>query len=53
MPWAPEVKAGVAILFGLVYLLGSLAVLASVLSEKRWLKISRAKEMLEKVLKEV
>jgi len=53
MPWTPEVKAGVAILSGLVYLAGSLAILSLLLSERQWLKVSRAKEFLERAAKEI
>lgn len=53
MPWTPEVKAGVVILSGLIYLGGSLAILAHLLSEQQWLKVSRAKEFLERAAKEM
>jgi len=53
MPWTPEVKAGVAILSGLVYLAGSLAILSLLLSERQWLKVSRAREFFEKAAKEI
>lgn len=49
MPWTSTVKAWVALLFGVVYVLGALMTLAFLLSEKRWMKLSRAREYLEKV----
>jgi len=51
MPWPPEIKAGVAMLFGLGYALGALAVLAALFSESRWMRMSGAKALLAKAVK--
>jgi len=51
MPWPPDVKAVVAMLFGLGYALGALALLAAICSEKRWLKASGAKALMTRVVK--
>ena len=49
MPWEPHTKAVVGIIIGAAYILVP-AILASVLlSEKRWLRISRADELLRSI----
>jgi hypothetical protein len=53
MPWTPEVKAGVALLFGVGYALGALAFLAALFSESRWMRMSGAKALLARVVKEL
>jgi MFS family permease len=49
MPWAPHTKAIVGIAIGAAYVLVPLILAAVLLSEKRWLRISRADELLRSV----
>ncbi|HTP42120.1 MAG TPA: hypothetical protein VML36_06835 [Nitrospiria bacterium] len=51
MPWPSDVKAVVAMLFGVGYALGALVVLAAICSEKRWLKVSGAKALMTRAVK--
>lgn len=50
MPWQPETKALVACAFGVVYIVGPLIVAMMLMSEKRWMRITRADKMLKDVL---
>lgn len=50
MPWAPETKALVGLAVGLVYLLIPVVALFSLLSEKRWLKLTGTNDVLNKLL---
>jgi nitrate reductase gamma subunit len=52
MPWSPETKAIVAIVFGAVYVLVPLITIVMLLSEKRWMKMTRSDELIRKVLKQ-
>lgn len=50
MPWSPQTKAIVGLLIGLLYLLVPLVALIPLLSEKRWMKITGAQDVLKKLL---
>ncbi|MBI5868138.1 MAG: hypothetical protein HZB43_07625 [candidate division Zixibacteria bacterium] len=50
MPWPPETKALVACAFGVVYVIGPLIVAMVLMSEKRWMRITRADRLLNDVL---
>ena len=50
MPWTPQTKAMVAIAFGLVYIVVPLLVMINVFSQKRWMKISGAKDLVDDIL---
>lgn len=50
MPWEPQTKAIVGIAIGAVYLLVPLLGIFLVLSEKRWLAVTGARDALEKLL---
>lgn len=49
MPWEPSTKAIVGTLIGAIYLIVPVAALATLLSEKRWMKITGASEILRKL----
>jgi len=51
MPWEPHTKAVVGIAIGAAYILVPLITASVLLSEKRWLRISRADELLRSVKK--
>jgi hypothetical protein len=51
MPWAPETKAIVAISFGAAYILIPVIVVLTLLSKRRWMKMSRAAQLLKEALK--
>jgi hypothetical protein len=51
MPWEPHTKAIVGIIIGAVYILVPLIGASVLLSEKRWLRISRVDELLRSVKK--
>ncbi len=48
MPWEPITKAIVGICIGGIYLLGPVAALISLLSEKRWMRLTGANKVLRK-----
>jgi hypothetical protein len=50
MPWQPETKALVACAFGVVYVVVALIVAIVLMSEKRWMRITRADKLLKDVL---
>ena len=50
MPWEPQTKAIVGIAIGSAYLLIPLAGIALVLSEKRWMAISGARDTLNRLM---
>ena len=50
MPWSSETKAIVAISFGLVYIVVPLIVMINVFSQKRWMRISGASELVDSLL---
>lgn len=50
MPWAPETKAIVGLVIGFLYLLIPSVALISLLSEKRWMKLTGANNVLKKLL---
>jgi len=50
MPWEPQTKAIVGIAIGAVYLLIPLVGAIFVLSEKRWMAVTGARDMLNKLL---
>jgi hypothetical protein len=50
MPWQPQTKALVACAFGAVYLLVPLIVAIVLMSEKRWMRITRADKLMKDVL---
>jgi len=49
MPWEPTTKAVVGIVIGAVYLMVPAAALISLLSEKRWMRLTGATEVLRKL----
>lgn len=50
MPWQPLTKALVACAFGAVYITVPLAVAIVLMSEKRWMRLTRADALLKNVL---
>ena len=51
MPWALQTKAIVALAFGAIYIIVPLIIILTAFSQKRWMKTSGAKEMVENVLR--
>lgn len=51
MPWSQETKAIVAICFGAAYIILPLLLMLILFSERLWMKLSRADELLRRVLK--
>jgi hypothetical protein len=51
MPWSPTAKAVVGIVIGAVYLLAPIIALISLLSEKRWMRLTGATDILRKLVK--
>lgn len=51
MPWALQTKAIVALAFAAIYIVVPLVVILRGFSQKRWMKTSGAKEMVENVLR--
>jgi hypothetical protein len=49
MPWDPVTKAVVGIVIGAVYLLVPAVALVTLLSEKRWMRLTGATEVLRKL----
>ena len=49
MPWDPVTKAVVGIVIGAVYLLVPAVALTTLLSEKRWMRLTGATEVLRKL----
>ena len=49
MPWDPVTKAVVGIVIGAVYLLVPAVALISLLSEKRWMRLTGANEILRRL----
>ena len=52
MPWAPETKAIVAVGFGAAYVLVPLIAAMVRLSGRRWMKASKADQLLKEALKQ-
>lgn len=50
MPWEPATKAVVGIVIGSVYMIVAGVGLISLLSEKRWMRLTGASEILHKLL---
>lgn len=50
MPWTPQTKAIVAISFGLVYVIVPFLVMINVFSQKRWMRISGANDLVGGIL---
>ncbi len=50
MPWELTTKAAVGIIIGAVYLLVPTVTLISLLSEKRWMRLTGATEILRKLV---
>jgi hypothetical protein len=50
MPWEPTTKAVVGIVIGAVYLLVPAVALMSLLSEKRWMRLTGATDVLRKLV---
>ena len=50
MPWEPVTKAVVGIIIGAIYLLVPAAALISLLSEKRWMRVTGAGDILRKLV---
>jgi hypothetical protein len=50
MPWEPTTKAVVGIIIGVIYLLVPAIALVSLLSEKRWMRITGATDILRKLV---
>ena len=51
LPWTPGAKAIMILFFGMAYVTIPLVVLTRLLSEKYWMKLSRAEKILEKASK--
>lgn len=51
MPWTPETKAIVGVSFGAAYIIIPLIVMMALFSEKRWMKGSKADEIMKEALK--
>jgi len=49
MPWDPPTKAIIGIIIGAVYLLVPTVALVSLLSEKRWMRLTGATDVLRKL----
>lgn len=47
MPWAPQTKAIVAAAFGALYLLIPVIVISVFMSEKRWMQMTQADQLLK------
>jgi hypothetical protein len=50
MPWQPQTKAWVAFAFGAVYLVAPLIVVIVLMSEKRWMRLTKGHVLLKDVL---
>jgi hypothetical protein len=50
MPWEPATKGVVGIIIGAIYLLVSVIALVSLLSEKRWRRLTGANDVLRKLV---
>lgn len=50
MPWEPLTKAIVASAFGAVYVIVPVALAVTLMSEKRWMKLTKADKLLSNVL---
>ena len=50
MPWSPTTKAIVASAFGIVYLAAPLLLASTLMSEKRWMAMTRADALMKDVL---
>lgn len=50
MPWEPTTKAVVGIVIGAIYLLAPAIALIFLLSEKRWMRITGATDILRKLV---
>lgn len=50
MPWQPQTKAFVACAFAVVYLVAPFLVATLLMSEKRWMRMTRADELLKNVI---
>ena len=50
MPWEPTTKAVVGIIIGAIYLLVPAVALISLLSEKRWMRLTGATDVLRKLV---
>lgn len=50
MPWSPQTKAIVTISFGAVYVIVPLIIVLTVFSQKRWIKVSGANDLMSNVL---
>lgn len=49
--WAPETKLMVALIFAFIYIAAPLVLLMSLMSERRWMKIFRADELVAKIIR--
>jgi len=52
MPWQPQTKALVACAFGAIYLLVPLFVAMTLMSERRWMRMTRADVLVRDILAE-
>ncbi len=50
MPWAPETKLIVALIFALIYIAVPIFLLMTLMSERRWMKIFRADELVQNII---
>jgi len=50
MPWQPQTKALVACAFGVLYVAVPVVVVTVLMSEKRWMRMTRADDMVRNVL---
>jgi heme/copper-type cytochrome/quinol oxidase subunit 4 len=51
MPWTPQTKAILVLAFSAVYIVVPLILILTGFSQKRWMKASGAKDLMENVLK--
>jgi hypothetical protein len=51
MPWAPETKLIVALIFALIYIAVPVFLLLTLMSERRWLKMFHADELIQNIIR--
>ncbi len=52
MPWEPTTKLIIALLFALIYIAVPVFLLMTLMSERRWMKIFHADELVQKVMRQ-
>lgn len=50
-PWTPETKLIVALTFALIYIVVPVALLSSLMSERRWMKIFHADQLVQNIMR--